>query len=148
MFPPLRCFLSLAALTAILSTASAQTPSGPPKLPPHFLPPLEPADQEQIVAYWTTETGWKSELQLRNNLVGQDLTVTPALRIADGAETALAPVTIKPQEVQSIDLDAAIGTTAPQLVGTYGSMVLRYHSTDAANLRPALLQMGRRHVGI
>jgi hypothetical protein len=139
MLPPLRYFLSLATLTAILSTTSAQTPSGPPKLPPHFSPPLEPTDQEQVVAYWTTETGWKSELQLRNNLVGQDLTVTPVLRIADGAETALAPVTIKPQEVQSIDLDAAIGTTAPQLVGTYGSMVLRYHSTDAANLYAALM---------
>jgi hypothetical protein len=139
MLPPLRYFLSLAALTAILSTASAQTPSGPPKLPPHFSPPPELADQEQIVAYWTTETGWKSELQLRNNQVGQDLTVTPVLRIADGAETPLAPVAIKPQEVQAIDLDAAIGTTAPQLVGTYGSLVLRYRSPSSGNLYAALM---------
>src|SRR6267142_2676803 len=61
--------------------------------------PPESTDNELIVAYWTTETGWKSELQLRNNLAGQDLVVTPVLRLAgDGAETALAPVTIKSQE--------------------------------------------------
>jgi hypothetical protein len=66
-----------------------------------------------------------SELQLRNNQVGHDLIVTPVLRLADGAETALAPVTIKSEEVKSIDIEAAIGTTAPQLVGTYGSLVLR-----------------------
>jgi hypothetical protein len=80
-----------------------------------------------------------SELQLRNNQVDQDLTVTPVLRTADGAETALAPVTIKPQEVKAIDLEAALATTAPQMIGTYGSVVLRYHSTDAANLYPVVM---------
>src|SRR6266851_3670691 len=75
-----------------------------PTTPPGSIkvePDLTPTDHEQIIAYWTSETGWKSELQLRNNLVAQDLTVTPALRLADGAETNLAAVTIKPQEVKS-----------------------------------------------
>ena len=113
MLPPLRYFLSLAALTAILSTASGQTPLSPPKPRQHPTPPPPPpTDQEQSVAYWTTETGWTSELQLRNNAVGQDLTVTPVLRLADGAETSLAAVTIKPQEVKSINLDAAISAAA------------------------------------
>lgn len=116
-------------LALVCTLASAQTPTLSPA-----------ADNEQFVCYWTTETGWMSELQLRNNLVGQDLTVTPALRLADGAETPLAPITLKPQEVQAIDLGAAIAAAnAPQLVGTYGSVVLRYHSTGYRNLYAAMM---------
>lgn len=33
-------------------------------------------DYQQFVPYWTTEGSWHSELQLRNNLKGQDLTVS------------------------------------------------------------------------
>ena len=67
--------------------------------------------------------------------------MTPALRLADGAETALDSVTIKPQEVKSIDLDAAIAAAAaaPQLIGTYGSVVLRYRSPYAATLYAAMM---------
>jgi hypothetical protein len=99
----------------------------------------QPKDQEQFLAYWTTETGWHSELQLRNNLVGQNLTVTPALRAADGTETILPAVSIQPQEVKAIDIEAAIGNTAPQLLGTYGSVVLRYRSLGSRNLYAALM---------
>jgi hypothetical protein len=133
MPPPFRNCLFLFCSVFLLApfAASQQMPSRPP---PAF------ADQEQIVPYWTTETGWKSELQLRNNAVGQDLTVTPVLRLADGAETSLAAVTIKPQEVKSIDLDAAISAAAtPQLVGTYGSLVLRYRSPGSRSLYAALM---------
>jgi hypothetical protein len=103
------------------------------------IPAQPPAvDQEQAIAYWTTETGWTSDLQLRNNAVGQDLTVTPVLRLADGAETSLAPVTIQPQEVKSIDLGAAISAAAaPQLVGAYGSLALRYRSPSQRSLYAA-----------
>jgi hypothetical protein len=117
---------------ALLATqpATAQSPASPPKSPQRPIPPQPPAvDQEQAIAYWTSETGWTSELHLRNNAASQDLTVTPVLRLADGAETSLAAVTIKPQEVKLIDLGAAISAAAaPQLVGTYGSLALRYHS--------------------
>ncbi len=87
------------ALTCL--TAAAQPPPAKQNAP-HRRPPTTPVDQEQFVSYWTSETGWKSELQLRNNAVDQDVTVTPALRLPNGAETPLAPVTIKPQEVKSI----------------------------------------------
>lgn len=101
--------------------------------------PPDPADYEQIVAYWTTETGWASELQLRNNQPAKDLTVTPVLRLVDGSETPLTAVTVKPQEVTSIDLVTAVGTTAPQLIGSYGSLVPRYHALAQANLYAALM---------
>src|SRR2546421_80627 len=107
---------------------------------PHQVRLPSTADQEQFISYWTTETGWKSELQLRNNVVGQDLTVTLVLRLPTGTETPLAPVTIKPQEVKSIDLDAAIAAAAaPQLVGTYGSVVLRYRSPYSATLYATMM---------
>jgi len=102
--------------------------------------PTNPADQEQFIAYWTSETGWKSELQLRNNLAAQDLTVTPALRLPDGSETSLAAVIVKPQEVKSVDIDSAVAAaSAPQLVGTYGSIVLRYRSLSPGNLYAAMM---------
>jgi hypothetical protein len=132
MFPLLRNCLVVFGLVLVLAplAASQQPPSHPPPAP---------ADQEQIIPYWTTETGWMSELQLRNNKIGSDLTVTPVLRTAYGAETALPPVTIKSEEVTSIDIEAAIGTTAPQLVGTYGSLVLRYRTPGSRSLYASLM---------
>lgn len=99
----------------------------------------KPKDREQFIAYWTTETGWHSDLQLRNNLVGSNLTVTPGLRTPDGVETSLPAITIRPQEVKSVDLEAAIRGTAPELVGTYGSIVLRYRSLGRRNLYASVM---------
>src|SRR5208283_458157 len=112
---------------------SQQVPPGPGSV--KVVPDLTPQNHEQVAAYWTSETGWNTELQLRNNLLDQDLIVTPVVRRSDGAETDLAAITIKPQEVKGIDLDASISAAnAPQLVGTYGSIVLRYSSTSRGNL--------------
>ncbi len=83
---------------------------------------------EQHVAYWTSEPGWRTELQLRNNLDSNDLTVTPALRTADGSETALPAVTIKSGEVVSLDLYDALTKAAPQPGNSWGSLVLRYRA--------------------
>ncbi|HZW92394.1 MAG TPA: hypothetical protein VFF64_05420 [Candidatus Eremiobacteraceae bacterium] len=94
---------------------------------------------EQYVAYWTTEPGWSTELQLRNNLDPGKLTVTPALRMADGTETALPPVTIKSGEVASLDVGDAVLKAAPRLVGTYGSLVLRYRATVHRALYAAVM---------
>jgi len=137
-----RAFFSLVLLALFAKQGIAgQEPSAPPS-PPQWPVPAQPdpGDQEQILAYWTSETGWNSELQLRNNALSQDLTVTPVLRLADGAETSLAPVTIKPQEVKSVDIEAAVAAaSAPQLVGAYGSVVLRFRSPSPAVLYAALM---------
>jgi hypothetical protein len=94
---------------------------------------------EQHVAYWTTEPGWRTELQLRNNLESGDLAVTPALRTADGTETALPSITIKSGEVASLDLYDALLKTAPQLAGAWGSLVLRYRAVVYHALYPAVM---------
>jgi len=76
-----RAFFSLVVLAFFtVHGVSAQAPSAPSNQRQRPIPP-QPAsvDQEQILAYWTTETGWSSELQLRNNAINQDLTVTPDL---------------------------------------------------------------------
>ncbi len=125
-------FLSMVSL---IRTASGQSSSSPPPPPPQ--PPS--ADQEQFISYWTTETGWRSELELRNN-TASDQTVTPALRTANGVETALGPITIHPQEIRIIDLEsAAIDGRAPQYVGTYGSVILRYRSPSQGSLFPMVM---------
>jgi hypothetical protein len=141
--PALRLSLcSIVVLFSILlmpvSKAQCQSISGA-LAAPHSHEPPAPADQEQFVSYWTTETGWRSELQLRNNLATQNLTVTPALRTADGTETLLSPVTIKPQEVKTVDIQSAVIASAPQLIATYGSVVLRYHSPSLRNLFAMLM---------
>jgi hypothetical protein len=93
--------------------------------PSHF---SEVSAFDQYVGYWTTEPGWRTELQLRNNLESGQLIVTPAVRMPDGTETALPPVSIESGEVVSLDLHDALMKTAPQLVGAWGSVVLRYRA--------------------
>jgi hypothetical protein len=97
-FSLLLSFVICSALTAAQNAASSSELEGKPSAV-RTKHRQESVDLEQFIAYWTTEPGWRSELQLKNNGVGHDLTVTPVLRTPDGAETGLAPVTIKPQEV-------------------------------------------------
>jgi hypothetical protein len=52
------------------------------------------APQEVFAPYWTSEPGWDTELQMKNNLSAAPLTVTPVLRLSSGEEIPLDPVTI------------------------------------------------------
>jgi hypothetical protein len=126
--------------------AHAQSQSSPPA---HKAPPprslAAATDQQQFLSYWTTETGWRTELQLRNNQVGHILTVTPVLRTADGAETPLFPIVVQPQEVKTVDVATAVGSSAPQLIGTYGSVALRYSAPSQINLYAVSMVMGVGH---
>jgi hypothetical protein len=133
-------FVLLLVVPLAAQPAAAQQPKSSSPGTRRTAVPRPASDQEQFVAYWTSETGWSSELQLRNNTPGQNLTVTPVLRLANGEETSLAPVTVAPQEVKSVDVGAAIfAAGAPQLIGTYGSVVLRYRSPYAASLYAAMM---------
>jgi len=139
-------FIPLLVIPFAPHLAQAQSQPAPPthKAPPP--PPPPPAvDQQQFISYWTTETGWRTELQLRNNQVGHILTVTPVLRTADGTETPLFPVVVQPQEVKTVDVATAIGNSAPQLIGTYGSLALRYSAPNQINLYAVSMVMGVGH---
>jgi hypothetical protein len=137
--------LVIFALTTLASTNAPAQESNARQKQLHSQPPVDAVDQEQFVAYWTLEGGWGSELQLRNNMVAADLIITPALRSPDGAETALSPVTVHPQEIKIIDLESAVLATAPRYLGTYGSVVLRYHSPANRNLFAMLMIHDRGH---
>src|SRR5260370_36469276 len=78
----LRAFFPFAALACLIllqpkPSPGQSSPSG--STDPKSSRTSDPVDQELIVSDWTTETGWRSELHLSNNLVGQDPTVAPAL---------------------------------------------------------------------
>src|SRR6266478_8466626 len=96
-FSPLRRFLAISTrlrvlvLPLLLAVFSSPAHSQSPQAV------QETKDHEQFLAYWTTEAGWHSELQLRNNLPSQELVVSPVLRTADGTETAIPPVAVKPE---------------------------------------------------
>jgi hypothetical protein len=99
-------------------------------------------DFEQIAPYWTAESGWHTELQLRNNLAAESLVVMPSLRTADGTETTLNPVTLLPGEVQSVNLNEALAAVNSSLAGqanAYGSIVMRYNSKASRNLYASVM---------
>ncbi len=158
VFTPLGCasylsrsrtslFLAFLVTIALANPApgqsqNSQPASGGSKVASHV--PI-PSAHEQFAPYWTTEAGWRSELQLRNNLAAGNLTVTPFLRAVDGTEFPLPPVTIAPNEVKSVDVSDAVNKTAPQLMGTYGSVVFRYTSVAMRNLYAAVMVFDSGH---
>jgi len=125
---PFRSVRPICFTPRLRGSATAPTRRDPRQ---HVVPPPAPTPQEQFLVYWTTKAGWSTELLLRNNAESSPLTVTPALRTPDGAETALPSITIAPGDVASLDLYDTLMKTAPQLVGAWGSLVLRY--TEVVN---------------
>lgn len=127
--------VSLSCIVVVALSVQSQLAQTPNK----NHPALKPVPQVQVVSYWTDEVGWHSELQLRNNLKGQDLSVTPVLRSPEGVEFTLPAQTVKPQEVLPVDIPLAIKTYAPALIGRYGSLALKYTSLSQGNLYAALM---------
>ena len=77
-------FIFLTPLIAFpIAPRATHAQASPPARKRPAPPPAPPAeDQQQFICYWTTETGWRTELQLRNNQVSQVLVATPVLRAA------------------------------------------------------------------
>lgn len=96
-----------------------------------------PKPQEIFAPYWTSEAGWGTELQLKNNLSSQPLTVIPVLHLASGREIPLSPVTIAANDSASIYTNMALLEHAPDLLGqpgSYGSAVFRFNSVASLAL--------------
>lgn len=147
MFRP-ACY-SLSAIASFVLTCSfaLYAQNAPPKHPPrpNMVGPAKwvPSAQQVSVAYWTLEPGWSTTIEMRNNVTHHDLTVTPVLRSETGQETSLAPVTITPQHIVSVDL----GNAAAQIgerIGAFGSVVFRFDGLNAGNLFAATIV---RHIG-
>ena len=136
--PLSRLFVALMIFSALVPV-----PSGGQRMAANQ--PLTEKKQEQFVSYWTDESNWHSELQLRNTMPSKELLVTPSVVSPDGREFALKAVKIKPQQVVSVDLAQAVGSAAPSLIGSYGSLILRYDSGSMRSLYAAVMvhRMGR-----
>ena len=136
--PAARSCVRLSAALSVFLFACSLTPGQVSNTPSVYQQPAAQAF-EQFAPYWTAEGNWHSELQMRNNLASGNLTVTPVLRNWDGTEFPLFPVTIAPNEIRSVDVASAVLAQAPQLVGSYGSVVFRYHSRSMRNLYAAVM---------
>jgi hypothetical protein len=100
------------------------------------------AAQEVFAPYWTSEPGWDTELQLKNNLSSGQLTVTPVLRLASGEEISLDPVTIASHTSVSVWVNEGLLKHSPGQLnqpGSYGSVVFRFTSFHARNLYAAVI---------
>jgi len=75
-----------------------------------------PRAQELFISYWTSEPGWGTELQLKNNLASQPLTVTPVLRFASGQEVPLTPVTIPANDSVSVWVNQGLLEHSPAML--------------------------------
>jgi hypothetical protein len=92
---------------------------------------------ELHATYWSSEPGWDTELQLRNNLPAEPLAVTPVLRLPSGREIPLTAVTIPANASVSVSVNEGLQEHAPGLLGrpgSYGSVVFRFQSHNAMNL--------------
>src|ERR1700733_839406 len=121
--PTTRRALLLALVAIVAVSAYAEKPVRQP--------------QESFAPYWTSEPGWDTELQLKNNLASGPLTVTPVLRVASGEEIPLDPVTIPPNVSVSVWVNEGLLKHSPSLLsqpGSYGSVVFRFTSPSAMNL--------------
>jgi len=116
----------------------------PPHQPrPKLVGPTKwnPSSQSVSTAYWTLEPGLNTDLEMRNNLRSRELTITPVLRAATGEELSLAPVTVAPQHVVSLNLRslAKVNPKVLSYLGSFGSAVFRFYGLYADNLFAATI---------
>jgi len=96
-----------------------------------------PQAQQIFLSYWTAEANWDTQIEIRNNVPWNSITVTPAVRTASGTEIALQPVTVAPEDVVSVDVRKALATAAPTLLDrpdSFGSVICRFSANSLDNI--------------
>jgi hypothetical protein len=109
----------LALVSALVATAGAESP-----------------EQELWSPYWSITDGFKSSLQMKNNLAAEPLQVEVSVYLAEGGEYRLGVYTLQPRETTTLDLNRAIEAAAP--TGTmrqgWGNLEVKFESTDPSAL--------------
>jgi hypothetical protein len=98
--------------------------------------------QQLVVPYWTTEPGWNTRIEIRNNRRDRAITVQPVLRLASGARISLPAISVDPAEAKPIDLGLALATitaTNAQAAPMFGSAVLQFTGNSPANVFAAAI---------
>jgi hypothetical protein len=67
--------------------------------------------------FWSTEPGFTSTLEMKNNRIRELITAHIALYLADGAEVPLDPVTMGPRQTVMLNLNDIIRNLPPSTVG-------------------------------
>lgn len=101
---------------------------------------VQDSAHELIIPYVTLEPGWRTNLEVRNNLAGRSVWVGPFLRLSNGREIELPAVQIKSDETKTLDLGGTLDKIETNLngkSGTFGSVVLRYSSPSSGNIYAA-----------
>jgi hypothetical protein len=94
--------------------------------------PAETASSFVIAApYWTTEDGFVSTIEMKNNRVDTSLTITPVLYPLHGQKLTLDPVLLKPSESRLLNINKALGKKGKG--NTSGAVEILYtHTTPGA----------------
>ena len=96
-------------------------------------PPSTPQGMEG--GLWRTDQDFESVLYLKNVLINQSITATPTIYMADGTPFALAPITLDPAGVATININRALQALPPALQGhtsTFGMVGVSYQWSWAA----------------
>jgi hypothetical protein len=98
--------------------------------------------QQVIVPYWTTEPGWNTQVEVRNNRRNGPVTVTPILRLASGREVPLSAISVDQSDSKPVDVGmalAAIMSANSESSPLFGSMLLRFDGGDPSNIFAAAI---------
>lgn len=121
----LRCAVLFVCLVVVAPTIYAQS-----------------SPQQLVVPYWTTEPGWNTQIEIRNNRRNKPISVQTVLRLTDGTSVTLPAITIDPAESKPVDLGLAVAAIASANVRSlpmYGSALLQFDANSSANVFAAAI---------
>ncbi|MDP9268872.1 MAG: hypothetical protein M3P27_11195 [Acidobacteriota bacterium] len=107
-----------------------------------FLQSQTTSQQEVVVPYWTSEPGWNTHIEIRNNRRDRAVTVTPTLRLASGREVPLSPITVDTAESKPVNVGlalAAIMSANAESAPMFGSVILRFDGGSPSNIFAAAI---------
>jgi hypothetical protein len=89
-------------------------------------------DQKLWAVYWTTETGYTSILEMKNNRVKETLTARPTLYFRSGEELPLAPVTLGPRQTAVLNINQALAVLPadPRRERQQGTLKLDFEASN------------------
>jgi hypothetical protein len=94
---------------------------------------------EQVLwaVYWSTEPGFLSTLEMKNNRIRDTLTARVSLYFANGHEYYLPPITLGPREAVAVNLNRIMDSLPASVArgaDKYGSIEVEYNGPNSASI--------------
>ena len=96
-------------------------------------------EQSTYAPYWTTEAGWTTELQLRNNRFDIPVSITPVLVESSGKELRLKTVEVAIDSVSTLALHELIQISGFAALSSFGYLRFEYKAASSANVYASVL---------